>query len=837
MTTRIDWESPLFWKALARAAGLLSASIGALALLGWLVGTAELKSIDPGWVAMKANTALAFVLSGMALWLKASEPSPRSPRRRTLEHLLAGTVVLLALFTLLEYLAGIDFGIDQWLFEEAPGAIGSLPPGRMAPATTVCFILLGSAILLPEEPTRNRTFSATLTVTAAFIALLSGLIYLFDTDSSYGLEYSVQLAANTILALSLLAAGLLCASPEHGVVAILRRRDSGGAFARRLLPVTLLLPILLGWAKLIGERQGLLKPDFGVALMASINTITLSTLLLWSAYVLSRRDTERERMNAVIASDEIQLRTLLNTIPDLIWLKDINGVYLTCNPAFEHFFGATKAAIVGKTDYDFVPRELADFFRANDQAAITAGKPTTNEEWLTLADSGQRILAETTKMPMIDTQGKLIGVLGIARDITAHFRFTEQLHASKLETERLLAESNRARLALLSVLEDSQTATRALHQSDSALVEAQRIAKIGNWRWDMVADKHIWSEEIFRIYGRDPALGPADFNEVPKYFTAETWVQLNAAIEAALKLGAPYECDAEVVRPEGSHYWITARGKAVYDANGHMTGLVGTVQDITERKLAEEKLKKLNEYLEQRVQERTARLEASNKELEAFSYSVSHDLRAPLRSIAGFVELLRKQGYECVDDKGRHYMDVISESALQMGRLIDDILTFSRIGRVEMTLSHVNLNQVLSEVQNTLHPQTEGRRIEWNIAQLPEVNGERTMLSLVLLNLISNALKFTQTRDVAKIEVGTITGNPDETVCFVRDNGVGFDMQYQNKLFGLFQRLHSQNEFEGSGVGLANVQRIIQRHGGRVWAEGKVNAGATFYFALPAKGG
>jgi light-regulated signal transduction histidine kinase (bacteriophytochrome) len=148
-------------------------------------------------------------------------------------------------------------------------------------------------------------------------------------------------------------------------------------------------------------------------------------------------------------------------------------------------------------------------------------------------------------------------------------------------------------------------------------------------------------------------------------------------------------------------------------------------------------------------------------------------------------------------------------------------------------MTRVNLDQVLTEVRNTLHPQSEGRQIEWNIAPLPEVDGERTMLSLVLLNLVSNALKFTQTCDVAKIEIGTTSGTPNETICYVKDNGVGFDMQYENQLFGLFQRLHSQNEFEGSGVGLANVQRIIQRHGGRVWATGKLNEGATFYFALP----
>ena len=335
-----------------------------------------------------------------------------------------------------------------------------------------------------------------------------------------------------------------------------------------------------------------------------------------------------------------------------------------------------------------------------------------------------------------------------------------------------------------------------------------------------------WNRGAQELYGWAPeeAIGKRSHDLLRTVFPAPI-----AEISAELLQSGRWEGELKHTKSDGIGVVVASRWSLRRDERNRPVATMETNNDITERKRREEEIEALNQELAKRSTE----LEATNKELEAFAYSVSHDLRAPLRHMSGYAELLQKRAASALDDKSQRYMAMILEASKRMGNLIDDLLAFSRIGRAETQKTQVNLEQLLKEVLSDVRQETGGRNIDWKIGTLPVCYGDRSMLKLVLVNLVLNAVKFTRTRPRAEIEIGCTGGNRDEVSVFVRDNGAGFDMKYVHKLFGVFQRLHQTEAFEGTGIGLATVQRIIHRHGGRVRAEGAVDQGATFYFSVP----
>jgi PAS domain S-box-containing protein len=334
-----------------------------------------------------------------------------------------------------------------------------------------------------------------------------------------------------------------------------------------------------------------------------------------------------------------------------------------------------------------------------------------------------------------------------------------------------------------------------------------------------------WNRGAQELYGWTPeeAIGKRAHELLQSVFPAPI-----EEIRAELLRSGRWDGELEKTRADGTQVVVASRWSLRRDELGRPAAILETNNDITDRKRREQEIRILNEEL----RKRTAELEAINKELEAFAYSISHDLRAPLRHMVGFTELLKKNATSLLNERSQRYVTMILESAQRMGNLIDDLLAFSRIGRAETHKTMVSLEQLVKEALTEVGQDTEGRNIVWRVGDLPACYGDRSMLRLALVNLISNATKFTRTRSQAEIEIGCMNQQQDQVVVFVRDNGVGFDMKYISKLFGVFQRLHPLEAFEGTGIGLATVQRIVHRHGGKAWAEGLVDKGATFYFSL-----
>lgn len=362
------------------------------------------------------------------------------------------------------------------------------------------------------------------------------------------------------------------------------------------------------------------------------------------------------------------------------------------------------------------------------------------------------------------------------------------------------------------------------------IAQMGRVAKIGGWEFDIETGKGTWTEETSRIYDLDPK----DETNVQigiSFYKPDSKIKIEKAIAEAIKYGKPYSLELELISAKGVEKWVQTIGSPIIK-NKKVFKIRGSFQDITERKKIEETILHLNNELEFKVFERTAQLEASNKELEAFSYSVSHDLRAPLRHINGFVDLLNEKYGNELPEKARHYLETITHASKQMGTLIDDLLRFSRTSRHELKKEWIDMNLVVKDALQQLDPDFRKRSISWNIQNLPKTYCDYSLLKQVWINLIDNALKYTKNNNITIIEIGTHQMGTHYQF-YIQDNGVGFDMKYAHKLFGVFQRLHAPTEFEGTGIGLANVQRIIHKHKGTVSAEGEINRGAVFYFTLP----
>jgi PAS domain S-box-containing protein len=491
---------------------------------------------------------------------------------------------------------------------------------------------------------------------------------------------------------------------------------------------------------------------------------------------------------------ERRFRSFVEATASVIWRTNAIGEVDSPVPSWNAFTGQTNEEAAGFGWMNIIHPDDRRKVRAAWGKAV-AEKTTYEVEYRLQLSSGDWRHVLARGVPMLDENDAITEFIGTCIDVTEQRRAQERLRESE-ERFRQLGE-NIPQLAWMTHADGSifWYNKRWFEYTGTTLDQMQ------GWGWQLMHHPDFTKRVV------------------------QKWVK-------HLESGDPWEDTFPLRGKDGEYRWFLSRAFPIRNENGAIVRWFGTNTDITEQRKTADELRQLKDELEVRVEHRTAELNIANRELEAFGYTVSHDLRAPLRHVDGFIQMLRKHAGPALDEKSVRYLNIVSDSARRMGHLIDDLLMLSRVGRAEMSKSAVDLGQLVEEARQQLAPLMEGRAIEWKVGPMPVVHGDAILLRTVVANLLSNAIKYSRVRTPAIIEVGSenLSG---EVVCFVRDNGVGFDMRFVNQLFGVFQRLHRAEEFEGTGVGLASVRRIIERHGGKVWAEAAVDKGAAFYFSLP----
>ena len=487
------------------------------------------------------------------------------------------------------------------------------------------------------------------------------------------------------------------------------------------------------------------------------------------------------------------LAAIVHSSDDAIIGKDLHSRVLSWNIGAERMFGYTAAEMIGQP----ITRLLSPDRPDEEPRVVEEAKrgEIRHFETIRICKDGKPVEVSLTISPIKNAKGEIVGVSSIARDIT---------------------ERNRAQ--------------EALERHASVLREQAQMLDLANVLGrDMTSHIILWNSGMEKMYGwsKAEALGKISHELLHTKFPEPL-----ENIIAALHRKGGWEGELVRVDKHGRQLVVASQWVLHTDARGKPAAILEVNNDITERKRAEEEVRRMNVELEQRVEARTAQLTAANQELEAFTYSVAHDLRAPLRHIDAFSRILSEDFAALLPPEARRYLETIRNGSRNMSQLVDDLLNLARVGRQELRRKPIPLGGLVNEVVADLKRETEGRHIEWHIRQLPIIECDPGLMKQVFANLLSNAVKYTRPREKTVIEVGSSKANGN-TAVFVRDNGVGFNMKYVDKLFGVFQRLHRAEEFEGTGVGLATVERILRKHGGSIWAESGLNQGATFYFTVP----
>ncbi len=792
-------------RALGRICGGIVCIVGVCVIIGWIFDIAFFKNVFAGLVTMKFNTAIGMMLGGVSLSVLSRKDVGIAGR--FFVGGLAVVIIAIAAATLGEYLFGWNLGIDE-VFVRESNVLSN--PGRMSPSAGFCFILVGVALVLGSQKAL-RWFGhcilwalATTLVTLGAMAMLgqvSNVLLNFHVWNYFGM------AIHTAAGFLLLGVGILgLVGGGQGFVWALDKGTTAG-FAMSIM-ITLTVAGV-SWnsthhlkeaSRWVSHTQAVLKEIQDVqAGFAQLESSQRGYLILGDENLLTQRLQIKAGVDTGIAVLETLTADNPHQKPRLDALKGLGARRMafgeeTIRVRREHGFDAARKMLAGGTGIA-LSREIQEVIGA-----------MRDEEYVLLALRQKESDAASTTAFLLLPLGVFVG---LAILLIALF-FLNAGIAQQKQAEQSLMRSLR---------EVSDLKTALDEHAQVAITDAKGKITYVNDKFCAIS-KYAREE----LLGRDHRIINSGHHS--KAFTAELW--------ATISSGRVWHGEIRNKAKDRTFYWVDTTIVPFLDESGKPWQYVVIRADITQSREAAEEILRLNASLEQRVAERTTELEAANKELGAFSYSVSHDLRAPLRAVDGFSQAVLEDYGDQLPEEGRKYLMTIREGAQRMGILIDDLLAFSKLSRVTLNKQEINTRAQVLTVIEGLNAQAGGRAVEFQIGDLPACNGAPGLLDQVWVNLLSNAVKYTRKCEKTVIQIGCDV-QARENVFFVRDNGAGFDMRYADKLFGVFQRLHRTDQFEGTGVGLAIVQRIVHRHGGRIWAQASVGHGATFYFTLEEK--
>jgi PAS domain S-box-containing protein len=722
---------------------------------------------------MNPVVALSLVLAGTSLDMLVMTRDSRP--LRVFGAGGAGIVTLLAFGRLAEYLFPVTLDIDSMLFPRLVAATDS----EVGAWTALGFLALGIAITAAHGRPGPRLGGLVQGAAGAagVLAFLNLVGYLFGAGSLHG-PMSLHTAAGQLS----LSAAVLLLFPGRGLPGALRSAGPGGTLLRRLLPAVVVVPLLLGWLRVLGQRAGLFGFEIGTAFVTVSTIVALAGLAWWSAVALESAETRRSRTEAFLRESEERSRLIFENIPIPAWIYDLETLaFLGVNDAAVETYGYPRHVFLAMTIKDIRPPE--------DVPALLE-----SIWWAEDGEHGDGLWRHRTQ------EGKLIQV-----QITSH-TLTFDGRPAELVLAQDVTERNRVEAALRASEERFRTLAAT---ANDAIVSADSQGRI--------TYLNSAAERLFGYLAADATGEPLTILMPDSFREAHSRgiERYNRSGEARV-VGRTTELVG--LRRDGSEFPMELSLAAW--SRGSDTEFTGIIRDISDRKRSEEMLRRY-----------AGQLEAANSELDAFAYSVSHDLRAPLRSIQGFGQALLEDCADRLDEIGREHLQRIRKAAERMAALIDDLLELSRVSRATLRSERVDLSAMAEATLAELGEGDPSRSVRASVMPGVVATGDPRLLKVVLDNLLTNAWKYTRTQPEAHIEFGVSREGP-EPVYYVRDNGVGFDMAYVEKLFQPFQRLHSAAQFEGTGVGLALVQRIVVRHGGRVRAEGAEGRGATIYFTL-----